>query len=140
MASSAFAADDPYENYVKTSKDFKAVKQDAAWLRKAFPSWVYMPWTRSGRSATPMSPGSGASPTATTGAFIDWDRIDANGSKTGRLDWITKHERFYVDHLAGKRELHMWTGPFPRTSSPTSRQRRSFQSRECWRCGSGFRS
>jgi hypothetical protein len=36
---------DAYENYVNTSKDFKPVKQDKAWAMKAFPSWVYMPWT-----------------------------------------------------------------------------------------------
>ena len=41
----AGAETDPYENYVKTSKDFRPVKQDKAWLLKAYPSWLYMPWT-----------------------------------------------------------------------------------------------
>ena len=36
--SSASAQDDPYEKYVKTSKDFQPVKQDKAWCYKAFPS------------------------------------------------------------------------------------------------------
>ena len=38
------AQDDPYEKYVKTSQDFKPVKQDKDWALKAFPSWIYMPW------------------------------------------------------------------------------------------------
>lgn len=116
ICSSAFAADpDAYESYVKTSKDFKAVKQDAAWLRKAFPSWVYMPWTHQWTIGYTDESGKWSVANGYNGAFIDWDRIDANGSKTGRLDWITKHElRFYVDHLAGKRELHMWDGAIPK--------------------------
>ena len=35
---------DPYEKYIKTSKDFQPVKQDKAWALKAFPSWTFMPW------------------------------------------------------------------------------------------------
>ena len=34
-----------YEEYVRHSEDFRAVKQDKAWAGKAFPSWTYMPWT-----------------------------------------------------------------------------------------------
>src|SRR5208283_4658538 len=41
----AGAEPDPYESYVKNSKDFRRVKQDKAWLLKAYPSWLYMPWT-----------------------------------------------------------------------------------------------
>ena len=37
--------EDAYERYVKTSKDFIPVKQDAQWLYAAYPSWIYMPWT-----------------------------------------------------------------------------------------------
>ena len=43
-AQAADQADDPYEKYVQTSKDFKRVKQDKEWALKAWPSWVYMPW------------------------------------------------------------------------------------------------
>src|SRR5690242_2552035 len=41
----AGAENDHYEHYIKTSKDFRPVKQDKAWLLKAYPSWLYMPWT-----------------------------------------------------------------------------------------------
>ena len=34
---------DFYEQYVRTSKDFRPVKQDEGFLLKAFPSWTYMP-------------------------------------------------------------------------------------------------
>ena len=45
------------------------------------------------------------------GAFIDRDDIGTDGSPTGRLDWINKFKlRFYVDHLAAKRYLHLWDG------------------------------
>jgi len=39
------AESDPYEEYVRHSEDFRAVKQDKTWAYKAFPSWTYMPWT-----------------------------------------------------------------------------------------------
>ena len=38
------AAADPYENYIRTSRDFQRVKQDAAFARKAWPTWIYLPW------------------------------------------------------------------------------------------------
>ena len=41
---------DPYEKYVKTSKDFKPVKQDKAWALKAWPridTWAVRRWFRS---------------------------------------------------------------------------------------------
>ena len=39
------SAADPYEQYVRTSEDFRAVKQEKAWALRAFPNWTYMPWT-----------------------------------------------------------------------------------------------
>lgn len=36
--------EDSYERYVRTSKDFKRVKQDKAFAWKAWPGWTYMPW------------------------------------------------------------------------------------------------
>ena len=44
MSGRAAAQDDPYEQYVRTSRDFQRVKQDADWLWKAFASWSNMPW------------------------------------------------------------------------------------------------
>ena len=100
---------DPYEQYVKTSRDF-SVRQDKAWCYKAFPSWTYMPWTYqwtigyTTRRAVGLDHGY-------NGAFIDRDGIGADGSPTGRLDWINRFKlRFYVDHLADKRYLHLWDG------------------------------
>jgi hypothetical protein len=45
LLQSAHAQQDPYEEYVKHSKDFKSVKQDKGWALKAWPSWTYMPWS-----------------------------------------------------------------------------------------------
>ena len=51
------------------------------------------------------------------GAFVDWGDVDAGDSKTGRIDWINKFDlRFYMDHLAGKRELHLWDGGIPKNA------------------------
>ena len=112
----AFAAEpDPYENYVKTSKDFKPVKQDKDWLLKAYPSWLYMPWTYQWNIGYTPESGKWSVANGYNGAFVDWDRVDANNSKTGRLDWINQFGlHFYVDHLAGKRELHIWDGGIPK--------------------------
>lgn len=94
---------DPYEVYVKTSKDFKAVKQDKTWALKAWPSWVYMPWQ---------------APLGTDDkAAAYYDRIGWNGQTidfrggTGALPWINQHKlRFYCDHTADKGFLHLWDG------------------------------
>ncbi|MHC4718551.1 MAG: hypothetical protein ACYS5V_16395, partial [Planctomycetota bacterium] len=46
LVADAGGAEDPYERYVKTSKDFQRVKQDPDWLYNAFPSWINMPWPK----------------------------------------------------------------------------------------------
>ena len=33
-----------YERYVKTSRDFRRVRHSPAWLLRAWPNWIYMPW------------------------------------------------------------------------------------------------
>ena len=75
--------DDTYEKYVKTSKDFKAVKQDKDWALKAFPSWVYMPWQTLGKDDA----------TAAYYAKVGWNAqtIDFRGG-TGALSWIEQHK------------------------------------------------
>jgi len=108
----AAAQDDPYETYIRTSADFKRVKQDKAWALKAWPSWVYMPWTFQWTIGYTDESGRWCLEHGYNGAFVDWDRIDAGGSRTGRLDWINKHGlRFYVDHTAAKRYLHLGINP-----------------------------
>lgn len=105
---------DPYENYIKTSKDFQPVKQEKDWLLKAYPSWLYMPWTFQWPIGFTDASGKWSVANGYNGAFVDWDQIAAGNSKTGRLDWINKFSlHFYVDHLAGKRELHLWDGNIP---------------------------
>ena len=103
--------EDPYEKYVQTSRDFRPVKQDKQWCYKAFPSWTYMPWTYRWTLGYTDESGKWALGHGYNGAFIDWDRIGAAGSKTGKLDWINRFKlRFYVDHTAAKRYLHLWDG------------------------------
>lgn len=113
LASARSRADvDPYEQYVKTSEDFKPVKQDKDWLLKAFPNWTYMPWTTRQWTIgyTPES-GKWCVDHGINGAFIDWDHVGSDTSKTGKLDWINQfHLGFYVDHAAGKHLLHLWDG------------------------------
>lgn len=105
------AAEDPYENYIRTSEDFRAVKQDAAWARKAWPGWIYMPWTYQWGMGYDDASGKWSRDHGYNGAFIDHDHIGTAQSKTGRLDWINQHGlRFYVDHVAGKGVLHLWDG------------------------------
>jgi len=106
---------DPYERYVKTSKDFRKVKQDKDWLLKAYPSWLYMPWTHQWTIGYTEESGKWSLKHGYNGAFVDWGNVAAGDSKTGRIDWINKFGlRFYMDHLAGKRELHLWDGSIPK--------------------------
>lgn len=102
---------DPYEQYVKTSKDFRPVRQDKDWLYAAFPSWTYMPWTYQWTIGYTDASGKWSVDHGYNGAFVDWGDVRANGSKIGRLDWINQfHLRFYMDHTAAKHYLHLWDG------------------------------
>ncbi len=106
----AFAAD-PYEDYVRNSEDFRPVKQEKAWAYKAFPSWTFMPWTYQWTIGYTDDSGRWSMEHGYNGAFIDRNSIAAEGSKTGRLDWINKFGlRFYMDHTADKGFLHLWDG------------------------------
>jgi hypothetical protein len=102
---------DPYEHYVKTSKDFRPVRQDKDWLYAAFPSWTNMPWTYQWTIGYTEASGKWSLDHGYNGAFVDWGDVRANGSPTGRLDWINQfHLRFYMDHTAAKGYLHLWDG------------------------------
>ena len=102
---------DPYEQYVKTSKDFRPVKQDKDWEYSAFPSWTYMPWTYKWTIGYDDASGKWSVDHGYNGAFVDWGNISTDSSKTGRLDWINRFQlRFYMDHTAAKHYLHLWDG------------------------------
>ena len=110
LSVSAQAAD-AYENYVRTSEDFRAVKQEKAWALRAWPSWTFMPWTHQWTIGYTEEAGRWSLAHGYNGAFMDRDGTGAEGSKIGRLDWIEKFGlRFYMDHAAGKGLLHLWDG------------------------------
>ncbi len=101
LCSGMSAADDPYEAYVKTSRDFKPVKQDKAMGYKAYPSWVYMPWYYQWTIGYDDAAGEFCQKTGYNGGFTD------HGNPRN-LAWFDKFKlRFYVDHLAGKGDLHL---------------------------------
>jgi len=111
LISHAASALDPYEAYIRTSEDFRAVKQEKEWALRAWPSWTFMPWTHQWTIGYNDDAGRWSLAHGYNGAFIDRDGIGSEGSKTGRLGWIEKFKlRFYVDHAAGKGLLHLWDG------------------------------
>ena len=105
---SARAADDPYELYVKTSADFKRVKQDKDWLLKAYPSWLFMPWYHQWTIGHTDASGAFCQEMGFNGAFVDH-------GDTSHLAWIDQFRlHFYMDHTAGKGDLHLWDGSIPK--------------------------
>ena len=105
------SADNAYETYIRTSQDFREVKQDKAWALNAWPAWTYLPWTHQWGIGYSDAAGQWSVKNGYNGAFVYRDGIGTNESPTGRLDWInTFGLRFYVDHAAGKGLLHLWDG------------------------------
>ena len=101
---------DAYEKYVKTSKAFQRVKQDKARCLKACPSWTYMPWSYQWTIGYDDAAGEFCKEHGYNGAFLDWGRTRARDG-TDKLAWINKFKlRFYMDHTAAKRYLHLWDG------------------------------
>ena len=103
--------DDPYENYIKTSKDFKPVKQEKEWLLKAYPNWLFMPWYYQWTIGHTDESGEFCKQMGFNGAFIDHGNPEY-------LPWIDKYSlHFYMDHTAGKGDLHLWDGSFPKNQA-----------------------
>ena len=101
---------DPYTHYLRTSRDFKRVKQDRAWCDKAYPGWIYMPWTYQWNIGYTEASGRLCRSHGLNGAFLDGNS-GAPDSPAGKLGWINRfHLRFYMDHTAGKGSLHLWDG------------------------------
>ena len=99
---------DAYARYVRTSRDFKRVKQDRAWLNRAFPSWVYMPWSYRWNIGYTDASGKWSREHGYNGAFLDGNGGEPDKSKLG---WIDRFGlRFYLDHAARKGYLHLWDG------------------------------
>ena len=98
----ASAQTDPYEAYVKNSRDFKPVRLPPAVIEKAFPSWTYMPWFYQWTIGFDDAAGKFCAETGINGGFIDRGITDY-------LPWLEQHNlRFYSDHVAGKGDLHLW--------------------------------
>lgn len=101
---------DPYARYARTSRDFRRVKQDKAWLNKAYPGWIYMPWTYQWTIGYTEASGKWSQAHGYNGAFLDGNGGDPDSPK-GKLEWINRFGlRFYMDHTARKGYLHLWDG------------------------------
>lgn len=98
----AITASDPYENYLRTSKDFQRVKQDKNWALKAWPSWLYIPWYYQWTIGHNKAGADFCRKFSYNGAFI-------NRGDTKNLPWIEANQlRFYMDHTAGKGILYLY--------------------------------
>ena len=101
---------DAYAYYVRTSSDFKRVRQDRAWCWKAFPGWLYMPWTYQWTTGYTEESGRWSLAHGYNGAFLDGNGGTPD-TPSGKLAWINRFKlRFYLDHTAGKHDLHLWDG------------------------------
>lgn len=101
---------DAYARYIRTSRDFQRVKQDAGWLERAYPGWIYMPWTFQWTLGYTEESGKWSVAQGINGAFLDGNGGEPDSPK-GKLDWINRFGlRFYVDHTARKGYLHLWDG------------------------------
>ncbi len=101
---------DAYTRYVRTSKDFQRVKQEKVWCDKAFPGWIYMPWTYQWTIGNTDVSGRWSRSHGYNGAFLDGNG-GAPDSPPGKLDWINRFQlHFYMDHTAAKGYLHLWDG------------------------------
>jgi hypothetical protein len=104
------AGEDAYARYVRTSRDFQRVNQDRTWIDRAYPGWIYMPWTYQWTIGYTEASGGWSRAQGYNGAFLDGNTGEPDSPK-GKLDWINRFGlRFYVDHTARKGFLHLWDG------------------------------
>jgi hypothetical protein len=99
---------DAYAMYIRSSRDFKRVKQDRAWSSKAFPGWVYMPWTFQWNVGYTEEAGKWSLAHGYNGAFLDGNGGEPDAAKLKWIDRFGLH--FYLDHSARKGNLHLWDG------------------------------
>lgn len=101
---------DPYAAYLQMSPDFRPVRQDPAWLRKAFSGWIYLPWSYQWNIGYTDASGKWSRDHGYNGAFLDGNG-ESPDSPPGKLAWIDNNRlKFYMDHTAGKHLLHLWDG------------------------------
>ena len=101
---------DAYSRYVRSSRDFKRVRQDREWLDKAYPGWIYMPWTYQWNIGYTDTSGRWSQTHGYNGAFLDGNAGEPDSPK-GKLDWINRFGlHFYMDHATRKGSLHLWDG------------------------------
>ncbi|MFH1998573.1 MAG: hypothetical protein ABIK28_02780, partial [Planctomycetota bacterium] len=99
--------EDPYEEYVSTSKDFQSIFQNREVALKAWPGWIYMPWTWKWLPGYDEAAARWCVEHGYNGAFLDHADTEVKGED--KLAWIDGNGfRFFVDHLAGKGDLHLW--------------------------------
>ena len=102
-------SEEAYARWIRTSDDFAPVARDREMFLDAWPGWLYLPWSY--RWTLPYNP-RGARWTLDhgyNGAFLDHGQTRVN--EQDKLAWIDKHGlKFYVDHVAGKGDLHLWDG------------------------------
>jgi len=110
----AWAQGDAYEEYVRNSQDFRPVRMVPAVIQKAYPGWTYMPWYYQWEIGFDDEAARFCAETGINGGFIDH-------GNTQYLAWLEQHNlRFYVDHVAGKWDLHLWDS-FPKDKADVDR-------------------
>ena len=91
-------------------KIFGASNKTERGLPKAFPSWLSMPWTYQWTLGYTEASAQWSKAHGYNGAFLDGSGGSPD-SPQGKLDWINRAKlRFYLDHAAGKGDLHLWDG------------------------------
>ncbi|HEU4754679.1 MAG TPA: beta-galactosidase trimerization domain-containing protein [Armatimonadota bacterium] len=109
-AAVAPGAEDSYARYVRTSTDFRRVRQAPEWCEMAFPGWLDLPWSYQWSIGYTEASGRWCREHGYNGAFLDGNG-EAPDSPPGKLAWINQFGlRFYLDHTAGKGSLHLWDG------------------------------
>ncbi len=114
ISSTAHAADaptDPYEAYVRHSRDFHRVRQPRSSSDSHFPAWVNMPWPHRWTIGESDTSAQWAKAHGYNGGVLNGTAEGLNDADRHRLSWFNQHDfRFYLDHAAAKRRLHLWDG------------------------------
>jgi glycosyl hydrolase family 42 (putative beta-galactosidase) len=95
---------DPYFAYVTHAREFQPVRTR---LRDRWDTWLYLPWRYRWTIGTGDAGGRFCRDYGIRGGVNDYGR--------GPLDWFERWQlRFYLEHTAGKGDLHLLEGDFTR--------------------------